>query len=132
MKQMQMKLTSLKNYLPRNWATIIAENHGVTGAYVRYVMQGERINIDIAQSIVELAGAHKKKIQEIKERAGNMKNYRIIFTKRYNDGEYTNTAIIPAANKAAAEKYLRKLVQDSNPKEQPLVVINEVQEVSIT
>ncbi len=61
-----------------------------------------------------------------------MKDYRIVFTKRYNDGEYTNTTIIPAANKAAAEKYLRKLVEDSNPKEQPLVVIKEVQEVSIT
>jgi len=64
-----MKLTSLKNYLPRNWATIIAEKHGVTDAYVRYVMQGERINIDIAQSIVELAGQYKKKIQDIQQKA---------------------------------------------------------------
>lgn len=64
-----MNLKLLRKYLPKNWAEIIAERHGVAASHVRNVMVGNRNNIEIANSIIELAFAHKKKMQAIAERA---------------------------------------------------------------
>lgn len=64
-----MNLEHLRKVLPNNWASLIAEKHGVSGAYVRMVFAGQRQNIEIADSIIELAARHKKKMQELQERA---------------------------------------------------------------
>ncbi len=62
----------LREWLPTNWAAIIADKHGVSDRFVRMVLRGERDSqtaLEVAASIVELAGAHKKKIMEIREKA---------------------------------------------------------------
>ncbi len=72
MELKQIKLDFLREWLPTNWAAIIAEKHGVSDGFARMVLRGVRDSqtaLEVAASIVELAGAHKKKIMEIRERA---------------------------------------------------------------
>lgn len=64
-----MILKHLRKYLPKYWADVIAEKHNVSPSHVRNVLVGNRENPDIAASIVELAGTHKKKIMEIQQKA---------------------------------------------------------------
>ena len=67
--QMPINLTHLKKILPKDWASIIAEKHGVTADYVRKVMNGQREVPEIQEEIISLAGKHKQKLMAIAERA---------------------------------------------------------------
>ncbi len=72
MDKKQINLTHLREILPSNWAGIIAEKHNVSDGFVRMVMRGVRDSqtaLEVATSIIELAGAHKKKIEEIQQKA---------------------------------------------------------------
>jgi hypothetical protein len=72
MEQKQINLTHLREILPSNWAAIISEKHNVSDRFVRMVMSGDRDSqtaLEVATSIIELAGQHKKKIQDIQQKA---------------------------------------------------------------
>jgi len=71
----QDNLEFLREWLPTNWATIIAEKHKVSDGFVRMVLRGARESqtaLDVQESIIELAGEHKKKIMEIKQKAASI------------------------------------------------------------
>lgn len=69
MDNKQISFEYLTEVLPKKWAAIIAEKHQCSESLVYKVLRGDRTRLDILQSIIELAGAHKKKIEELHQRA---------------------------------------------------------------
>ncbi len=57
-----------------------------------------------------------------------MKNFRIHFTKVYQNGEFPNTAVLPGKNQQDAEARLIKMIKVANA-EQPEIVIISTEEV---
>jgi len=55
-----------------------------------------------------------------------MKNFRIHFTKVYQDGEFPNSAVIPARGPKSAEARLRCLVKKAN-ETFPDVIIHSIE-----
>jgi hypothetical protein len=48
-------LKILKTKLPKNWAKILSEKHGITPSAIRYILNGMRDNIEVIKSAIELA-----------------------------------------------------------------------------
>jgi len=62
------KTEIIQNYLPKNWANVVAKEMDVTPAYVRLVKNGERENDTIMECIYLVAHNNKVALNKKKSR----------------------------------------------------------------
>jgi hypothetical protein len=62
----------IRESLPPGWRKSISGVFGVTSKYVSAVLHGRRFNNDILRKAVEMALAHKKDIQYIREKVSEL------------------------------------------------------------
>jgi len=69
---MNINLDNIKKNLPNGYGKIIAEKVGCSESLVWMVANGQKNNLEVTEALIELAETHKRKLQEMAERAARI------------------------------------------------------------